>query len=136
MMRLGDEAVSSMYRFLNEMKHELGISKKYGIFKYERPETFGDGAYIVINFLPFVHSDVINEGYVNVNIHVPQTVNKEPDNAKLSKMVKCITGRFCDSLYLDGFYFDFYCDSRPVKDNDNTFDVNLKFKVVYTDLKD
>lgn len=134
-MRLGDEAVSSMYRFLNSIKTELEINTKYAIFKYERPEVFNDGAYIVINFLPFIHNGVINEGSVNVNIHVPQTKAKEPDNAKLSKMIKIITSYFCDELYLDGFYFDFYCDSRPVKDNDDTYYVNLKFNVIYNDLK-
>lgn len=135
-MRLGDEAVSSMYRVLSSMKKELGLKGKYAVFKYESPQGYDSGeAYIVINFLPFVHSGVVNTGDVNVNVHVPQTARKEPDNARLTKIVKIIAEYFSDPVYMDGFYFEFYADARPVKDNDNTYYVNLKFKVTYNDLK-
>ena len=136
-MRLGDEAVSSMYRAINSMKKELGIKGKHSVFKYECPETYNNGeAYIVINFLPFVHNKVVSEGDVNVNVHVPQTSEKEPDGVKLAKITRGIAEYFSDAVYMDGFYFEFYADSRPVKDSDGTYYVNLKFKVTYNDLKD
>lgn len=60
-MILGDEAVSALYRYLNENIETIGIDKGR-IVKYERPENFAKGDYIAINHLPFVYGSEINEG--------------------------------------------------------------------------
>lgn len=135
-MILGDDAVTAMWRYLNSHCEDIRIPKGR-IFKYERPEKMADGIYIAINHLPFVRDNVVDSGVVNVNIHVPRTASNEPDTKKLHRIAKCISVLFPnDSVYLEGCYFELYSDSRPTRDNDGTFYVNLKFNVTFNNLKD
>ena len=94
------------------------------------------GDYIAINHLPFVYSDAINEGVVNLNIHCHKTSSNLPDTKKLSDYSEKILSLFGDGTYLGGCYFDFYSISRPTRDNDDTYYINLKFTVTYNNLKD
>ena len=134
-MVLGDDAVSAMYKYLNSNIENLGIQKGR-IFKYEIPEKLSAGDYIAINHLPFVYGEAINEGVVNVNIHCPKTSTNLPDSKKLLGITKKVLGLFNGENYLGGCYFEFYSDSRPTRDNDDTYYVNIKFKVTYNDLKE
>lgn len=134
-MILGDEAVSALYRYLNENIETIGIDKGR-IVKYERPENFAKGDYIAINHLPFVYGSEINEGVVNVNIHCPKTKSNLPDSKRLLSVEKKLLSLFDGSTYLGGCYFDFYSDSRPTQDNDDTYYINLKFNVKYSNLKE
>lgn len=132
---LGDDAVSAMYRLLRKESKNIGINK-LGVFKYEIPKKSSLNEYVVINHLPFVQQDTINEGVVNVNIHVKRTVSDEPNTRRLKTIAKNILVFFEKNTYLDGAYFEFYSDSRPTPDNDNTYYFNLKFNVTYNNLKD
>lgn len=132
---LGDDAVSAMYRLLRKESKNIGINE-LGIFKYEIPQKSSLNEYVVINHLPFVQQDTINEGVVNVNIHVKRTASDEPNTRRLKTIAKNILVFFKDNTYLDGAYFEFYSDSRPTPDNDNTYYINLKFNVTYNNLKD
>lgn len=134
-MVLGDDAVSAAFRFLNANKDALKLGNGNRVFKYERPQTFDGGCYIVVNFLPFVYSDVICEGTVNINVHVPKTATNEPNGKRLSKMSRQIAEWFREGLYLDGAYYELYSDSRPTPDNDDTYYVNIKLNVTYNNLK-
>ena len=134
-MILGDEAVSELYKYLNENIETICIQKGR-IFKYEIPEKLSAGDYIAINHLPFVYDGAINEGVVNVNIHCPKTSTNLPDSKKLLGVTKKVLRLFNGETYLGGCYFEFYSASRPTKDNDNTYYVNLKFKVTYNNLKE
>lgn len=134
-MILGDEAVSALYKYLNENVEKLSIQKGR-IFKYEIPENLTAGDYIAINHLPFVYSEVVNEGMVNVNIHCPKLSSNLPNVARLLGITKKILGLFDGETYLGGCYFEFYSDSRPTLDNDNTYYVNIKYKVTYNNLKE
>ncbi len=133
-MMLGDDAVSAMYRLLKKESKSIGING-LGVFKYEVPKKSSLDEYVVINHLPFVQQETINEGIVNVNIHVKRTASDEPNTRRLKTIVKNILVFFEDSTYLDGAYFEFYSDSRPTPDNDNTYYINLKFNVTYNNLK-
>ncbi len=134
-MMLGDDAVSAMYRLLKKESKRIGINE-LGVFKYEIPKKSSLTEYVVINHLPFVQQYTINEGIVNVNIHVRRTASDEPNTRRLKTIAKNILVFFKDNTYLDGAYFEFYSDSRPTPDNDNTYYINLKFNVTYNNLKD
>ena len=133
-MTLGDDAVSAMYKLLKKECKKIGINEQ-GVFKYEIPKKSSLNEYVVINHLPFVQQDTINEGVVNVNIHVKRTVNDEPNTRRLITIAKNLLAFFEDNTYLEGAYFEFYSDSRPTPDNDNTYYINLKFNVTYNNLK-
>lgn len=133
-MTLGDDAVSAMYKLLKKEYKKIGINE-HGVFKYEIPKKSSLNEYVVINHLPFVQRDTINEGVVNVNIHVKRTASDEPDTRRLKTIVKNILTFFVSDYYLEGAYFEFYSDSRPTPDNDNTYYINLKFNVTYNNLK-
>lgn len=134
-MKLGDEAVSALYVYLNKNIKAIGI-KEGRIFKYEIPDDLSVGDYIAINHLPFVNSEVINEGVVNMNIHCPKTSKNLPDTKRLVDIEKKILALVMDGIYLGGCYFALYSDSRPTRDNDNTYYINLKFTVTYNNLKE
>lgn len=134
-MVLGDEAVSALYKYLNDNVESIGIGKKR-IFKYEIPEKLSVGDYIAINHLPFVYSDVVNEGIVNVNVHCPKTATNLPNSKKLYNYAQKIIDLCKKEDYLGGCYFNLYSISRPTKDNDDTYYVNIKFKVMYNNLKE
>lgn len=134
-MMLGDDAVCAMYRLLKKESKSIGINE-LGVFKYEIPKKSSLDEYVVINHLPFVQQDTINEGVVNVNIHVKRTVSDEPNTRRLKTIAKNILVFFEKNTYFDGAYFEFYSDSRPTPDNDNTYYINLKFNVTYNNLKD
>lgn len=133
-MMLGDDAVSALYKFIFDNSKDIGVDKKY-IFKYERPKKMIVSEYIVLNHLPFVRRDTIEEGVINVNIHVLRTASDEPNMKRLKTIVKNLLDVVGSDKYLGGAYFDFYCDSRPTIDNDNTYYINLKFNVTYNNLK-
>ena len=134
-MILGDKAVTALFKYLNDNIESIGI-KKGRIFKYEIPEKLAAGDYIAINHLPFVYNDTINEGVVNLNIHCHKTSSNLPDTKKLSDYSEKILSLFDDYTYLGGCYFDFYSISRPTRDDDDTYYINLKFTVTYNNLKD
>ena len=133
-MKLGDDAVSAMYKLIKKECKKIGINEQ-GVFKYEIPKKSSLSEYVVINHLPFVQQDTINEGVVNVNIHVKRTVSDEPNTRRLKTIAKNLLSFFEDNTYLEGAYFEFYSDSRPTPDNDNTYYINLKFNVIYNNLK-
>lgn len=133
-MVLGDDAVSALYKYLVENIGKISIQKGR-VFKYEIPEKLTVGDYIAINHLPFVYNGEINEGVVNLNIHCPKTAQNLPDSKKLQTIAKNVIGLFVDETYLGGCYFEFYSISRPTKDNDDTYYVNIKFNVTYNNLK-
>ena len=134
-MILGDKAVTALYKYLNENIERIGIEEKR-IFKYEIHEKLAIGDYIAINHLPFVYSDAVNEGVVNLNIHCPKTSSNLPNTKKLSDYSEKILSLFVDGTYLGGCYFDFYSISRPTRDGDNTYYVNMKFNVTFNNLKE
>ena len=133
-MTLGDDAVSAMYKLLKKECKKIGINE-HGVFKYEIPKKSSLNEYVVINHLPFVQQDTINEGVVNVNIHVKRTANDEPNTRRLITIAKNLLAFSEDNTYLEGAYFEFYSDSRPTPDNDNTYYINLKFHVIFNNLK-
>ena len=133
-MKLGDDAVSAMYKLIKKECKKIGINEQ-GVFKYEIPKKSSLSEYVVINHLPFVQQNTINEGVVNVNIHVKRTTSDEPNTRRLKTITKNLLSFFEDNTYLEGAYFEFYSDSRPTPDNDNTYYINLKFNVTYNNLK-
>lgn len=133
---LGDDVLTALYKFLVAKNKEIGLGKGR-LYKYEVPEDFPTGDYIVINHLPFVYDNVVNEGVINVNIHCPKTAQNLPDTVKLKGYVHSIMRILNDNeIYIGGCYFNLYAVSRPTKDNDDTYYVNMKFNVTYNNLKE
>lgn len=127
-LMLGDSAVTEIWKLLN------GNGYKDKVFKYEKPETFKEGMYVVVNHLPFVHRGEVEEGVVNINVHVKKTRTNEPDTKKLTDNVKAIAALIPSNTYLGGAYFNFYADSRPTPDKDGTYYINMQVTVTYNDL--
>lgn len=135
-MILGDDVLTALYKFFVAKNKEIGLGKGR-LYKYEVPEDFPTGDYIVINHLPFVYDEAVSEGVINVNIHCPKTAQNLPNTAKLKSYTHNIMGLLNDGeIYLGGCYFDLYAVSRPTKDNDDTYYVNMKFNVTYNNLKE
>jgi len=131
-MKLGSKAVSSIVKLINDASLTDFEGRAY---KYEKPKGV-TGEYIAVNALPFLNNDVVGEGTININIHVPKLPNGLPDTLRLETLSEEIISLFpLDApLYLDKAYWEYYCDSRPTEDNDNTYYVNLQVKVKYNNL--
>ena len=135
-MILGDDALTALYRFLVSNRIAIGLGEGR-LFKYEVPENLAIGDYIAMNHLPFVYDETVSEGVINVNIHCPKSAQNLPDTAKLRSYTRNIIGLLKnDEIYLGGCYFNLYSVSRPTKDNDDTYYVNLKFNVTYNNLRE
>ena len=122
-------AVTSVWKVLNTSLSSSTLK----VFKYEKEKNYS-GTYIAVNHLPFVHREAVEEGTVNINIHVPELANGRPDTLTLSTMTATVAAMFPQNTYIEGAYYEYYCDSRPTPDNDKTYYVNLQLKVTYNNL--
>ena len=130
-MMLGSKAVTNVIKRINGAQITDKTGNNYiRAYKYEKSEN-EKGEYIAVNHLPFVNTSNVEEGIVNVNIHVPKTVSNLPDTKRLEELCDIIIELFPNDLYIDGGYFTIYSDSRPTPDNDGTYYVNIKIKVRY-----
>lgn len=134
---LGDKAVTEVVRHIVT---NLDVSdESHGnppAYKYERPQK-QEGEYIVVNHLPFVRRRVVEEGIVNVNIHVPVLSSNLPDIKRLATIVEAIVDLFPEETYLgDEAYYEFLSDSRPTPDEDRTYYVNLQIQVTFNNLNE
>lgn len=144
-IKLGNQAVEAMVNFLNDavstyheqvgnathIKESMLTGFSGRVFYYERPPKVS-GEYIVVNHLPFMHRNSVEEGIVNVNIHVPQRSTGEPDSRRLSELSEELIALFNPrGTYLCGAYFQYLADSRPIEENDGTFFINLQFTVTF-----
>lgn len=128
---LGDIAVEEVVVLLNNTALPCFEGRAY---KYEKKEKVS-GEYIAVNHLPFVHRGKVEEGTVNVNIHVPKTRTNEPDTKRLRTLATAVAELFPGNTYINGAYYEFYADSRPVLDGDGTYYVNLQLNVTFNDLQ-
>jgi len=128
---LGDIAVEEVVVLLNNTALPCFKGRAY---KYEKRENVS-GEYIAVNHLPFVHRGEVEEGTVNVNIHVPKTRTNEPDTKRLSTLATAVAELFPKNTLINGAYYEFYADSRPVLDGDGTYYVNLQLNVTFNDLQ-
>lgn len=126
---LGDRAVTVVWKHLTQVFQNVDMR----VFKYEKEEGY-IGNYIAINHLPFIHSGPVEEGRININIHVPALRSGLPDSRQLSNLTRIVASLFPDNYMLDGAFYEFYCDSRPTPDKDGTFYVNVKVNVTYNNL--
>lgn len=135
----GLEAVTAVVKYLNVNKASIfGNNANGKIFKYEKDETFTGGEYIAVNSLPFPHRYVAASSTVNINVHVPKIQKTgEPDTKRLGDLVNAVRPLFeyDDGILLDGSYFRFDSDSRPVLDGDGTYYVNLAIECLYGNTK-
>lgn len=127
----GNKAVENIVGLLNS---DVLPTFKGRAYFYQRPPG-EKGEYIAVNHLPFVRRKEVEEGVVNINIHVPALTTNEPDSKRLAEIASEIIELFTpNGIYLDKVYYHFYADSRPVEDEDNTYFVNLQLKVTYNNL--
>ena len=133
---LGDMAVTAVVKRINDAKTGNGLLKDFegSAYKYERPAST-EGEYIVVNHLPFVHRKSVEEGTVNVNIHVPVLNVNLPDVKRLAELTSAVVELFPEGTVIDDLaYYEFYSDSRPTLDEDQTYYVNLQLNVTFTNL--
>lgn len=138
---LGNKAVVEVLKRINAAKivkettDTTSAAPQYiRAYKYEKgvKET---GEYIAVNHLPFTHGrGNIAEGIVNVNVHVPVLKSGEVPTKRLESLCEQVTALFPDDTYISGAYYNFYADSRPTLDNDETYYVNLQIQVTYNNL--
>ena len=135
-MMLGDMAVTEVVKYLSENLdvRDESHTKSIPVYKYERPQK-QTGEYIAVNHLPFVHRRVVEEGIVNVNVHVPLLKSNLPDIKRLGVITAAILDLFPEGTYLgDMAYYEFLSDSRPTPDEDKTYYVNLQISVTFNNL--
>lgn len=134
-LMLGDMAVTEVVRYLSEsldVRDEAHI-EDIPVYKYERPQKL-TGEYIAVNHLPFVHRDVVGEGVVNINIHVPKLKSNLPDTRRLAELASAVATLFPEGTYLDKAFYELLSDSRPTLDNDDTYYVNIQLNVIFNNL--
>lgn len=130
---LGDKAVELVVVYLNDNLECCCDNKPLHAYKYEKPVGM-KGEYICVNHLPFIHRDVVGEGIVNINVHVPKTKTDLPDTKRLSVIVQDVVRLFGQRIYLEKAFFEFFSDSRPVADEDGTYYVNIQLNVIFNNL--
>lgn len=134
----GLQAVTAVAVYLNRNQFSIFGEAGGKIYKYEKDETYTGGEYIAVNNLPFPHRYVAQSSTVNINIHVPKNVKTgEPNTKRLGQLVDAVRVLFeyDDGVKLDGAYFRYDSDSRPVLDNDNTYYVNIAIECLYGNQK-
>lgn len=138
-LMLGNKAVEQVVMRINCAKipkvTSTFVDQYIRAYKYEKGEK-EKGEYIAVNHLPFTHgqSRNIEEGTVNVNVHVPKLKSGEVPTKRLEEICQKVIELFPDDLYIEGAFYNFYCDSRPTLDNDDTYFVNLQIQVTYNNL--
>lgn len=139
---LGSKAVTEVLKRINAAKikktkaasdTEVQFIRAY---KYEKGEK-ETGEYIVVNHLPFTHGQGRNveNGTVNVNVHVPVLKSGIVPTKRLEELCAQVIELFPEDTYINGAYYSYYCDSRPMLDNDETYFVNLQIEVIYNNLQ-
>ena len=129
---IGDDAVEDIVKLLNDTDLP-NLCKKKKAYKYEK-ENGIDGEYIAVNHLPFVYQGDVENGIININIHVPQTKTNQVPTRRLKTLTKAIIQLFPKDTYINGSYYELYSISRPVLDNDKTYYVNIQLKIYYNNL--
>jgi hypothetical protein len=128
----GLEAVTAVAKYIVSQRANIEETDML-VCKYDK-EKKANGEYIVVNNLPFTHTEKLSTATINVNIHVPMLPKSETaDTKRLSVLTNKISALF-DSEYgtlLNGAYFKFATDSRPIKENDGTWFVNIEIECVY-----
>lgn len=138
-MMLGRYAVESVLKRINEAKiiktSNASLRQYIRAYKYEKG-TDETGEYIAVNSLPFTHgTNNIESGVVNINVHVPQLASEGIPTQRLDEICEEIIALFPKDTLINGAYYNYFCDSRPISDNDETYFVNLQIKVTYLDNK-
>lgn len=128
-------AVTAVVNYINDQNipSTNGEHQNIVAYKYEKPEMV-KGEYIAVNHLPFVHRNAVGEGIVNINIHVPKLKSGLPDIKRLASLMGEIVELFPEGTYLDKAYYEFLSESRPTRDNDDTFYVNIQLNVYFNNL--
>lgn len=131
-MMLGSMAVTAVANRINAAKLvKTGAANQYiRAYKYEKGEK-ETGEYIAVNHLPFTHAKDIEDGVVNVNVHVPKLKSGEVPTLRLETLCNEVIALFPRDTYINGSYYSFSTDSRPMLDNDDTYYTNLQIKVVF-----
>lgn len=138
---LGSKAVTEVLKRINAAKIKkttLSTDAEQQFiraYKYEKGEK-ETGEYIAVNHLPFTHGQGRNveTGTVNVNVHVPILKSNVVPTKRLEELCAQLIALFPEDTYIDGAYYSYYCDSRPMLDNDETYFVNLQIEVTYNNL--
>lgn len=131
-LMLGSMAVTAVANRINAAKLvKTGADKQYiRAYKYEKGEK-ETGEYIAVNHLPFTHSKNIEDGIVNINVHVPKLKSGEVPTKRLEELCNEVIALFPKNTYIKGSYYSFSTDSRPILDNDDTYYTNLQIEVVF-----
>lgn len=138
-MMTGRYAVEAVLKRINDAK--IAKTTATNATRYIRAYKYKKGAkeygeYIAVNSLPFIHgSHNIETGIVNVNVHVTQLASGGIPTSRLEAICGKVISLFPKDTNINGAYFNYFCDSRPTLDNDETYYVNLQIKVTYKDIQ-
>lgn len=120
--------------------HISGVIKDTRVFKYEKPTNYR-GAYIALNHLAFQYGAGVNtSGVVNVNIHVPDLTDGQPDTRSLQVLadrIRAIIPERDEStedgagLRIGSAFYALDGDSSPMSDTDGTHFANLRVRVTF-----
>lgn len=133
----GLQAVTAVAKYINAATPSVFGSKAGKVFKYEKEKGYS-GEYIAVNNLPFIHRDAVQVCTVNVNVHVPkQPKTEQPNTKRLEQIVAAVVALFdtADGAFIDGAYYKYFSDSRPVLDDDDTYYCNVELDCTFNNLK-
>lgn len=128
----GQEAITTICKIL--AAPNLGVR----IFKNNRESNFPGREYIVVNHLPFPQEPGLQEGYVNVNIHVKDDDTGEPDSGRIGEISDLVAPLFQETEDAEcnrytrraGAEFSLYDESFSTDDDDTHYQ-NFRIKVTY-----
>lgn len=133
----GTSAVTDLAKYIQANLPDIKV------FKYKKPVSYA-GAYICLNYLAVKYGQWANStGIVNVNIHVPNFKNQQPDTKQLQTLTERVAallphrnamteddGR---ELIINGTWYSLESDSGLIEDTDGTHFVNLRVQTTFTD---
>ena len=144
-MITGLQTTTSLYKFLvNKLAEDadspLLKNRSVKVFKDDDKNADYSGIYIAVNALPFTYGPAVNsDNVMNLNIHVPNLTSGKADRALLTEFVDYLLTIFplesfdedSTQLMIDGVYYTIRAISKPMKDDDDTYFVNVKLKLLF-----
>ena len=133
-MKLGDFALTEVYKMLNDLNDEESIGYvdlDLSIFKYSKPDKASPRYYITLNTLP-ITSGVLQKCYLNVNCHAADLGPGQPDVEALNQVSNNVLNML-DNVTKDventTMLIDFDSEETFRDDSLNEHYKNLRFSV-------
>lgn len=104
------------------------------IFIKSKDSTY-TGEYILLDHQPFTFEDVVGNGVVNVQVHVPDLAGGKQNRERLQEICVDVIGLFPDDTFLNGYYVDVLSVSDSTADEEaGTHFLTIELSITYNNL--